>query len=264
MLTSQLLAQIRKVAEELPPPLLEAIVGVLRIQGKYPFSEDCKGKLLQTLPHTHWRQVVSDLLEIWWQEPAYLGGEAIATALSMAAYCEAETRKELSVEIVWTGPEGSSIPMRRTEQVLLQLIQEAKQELTIVSFAVYKVPEITQALIAALDRGVHLRIIAETPEVGTDQVPFGVVAGLGREVANRSQVLIWDKAKRPKDADGRHGSLHMKCAIADRQHVFISSANLTEYALTLNMEMGFLIHSQDTACQVAEHIDGLVCHAILT
>ncbi len=62
---------------------------------------------------------------------------------------------------------------------------------------------------------------------GEINVPFGVTAGLGAAVATRAQVFVWDRAKRPRDAEGRHGSLHMKCAIADRQHLFISSANLT-------------------------------------
>ncbi|NJR19247.1 MAG: hypothetical protein HC785_28505 [Calothrix sp. CSU_2_0] len=46
--------------------------------------------------------------------------------------------------------------------------------------------------------------------------------------------------------------------MADRKHLFISSANLTEYALTLNMEMGLLVHGEDLAYQAAEHIDRLI------
>lgn len=264
MLSAQLLAQTRKVAQELPPSILRTVIHDLKAQGHRSFSKNDQSKVLQKLPHSHWRQIVTDLLELWQTGAGELGGETIATALAMATYCEAETRKELSLEIVWTGPEGSSIPVRRTEQVLLQMIQEAQQELTIISFAVYKVPEIARALIAAIDRGIHLRIIAETPEAGAEKVPFGVLAGLGPEIAMRAQVLVWDKAKRPTDAEGRYGSLHMKCAMADRQHLFISSANLTEYALTLNMEMGVLIHNQNIACQVSEHIDDLIQQGILT
>lgn len=55
-----------------------------------------------------------------------------------------------------------------------------------------------------------------------------------------------------------HNSLHIKCAIADAKHLFIYSANLTEYALTLNMEMGLLVHSQELATQVLEHIECLI------
>lgn len=63
--------------------------------------------------------------------------------------------------------------------------------------------------------------------------------------------------------DTLSGSLHAKCAIADKKHLFISSANLTEYALTLNMEMGLLVKSEDLARQVKEHIDSLIERGIL-
>lgn len=263
MLSPRLLAHICKAAQELPPSILESVVGVLRTQNHSLFSEMFKGKLLQLLPHTHWRQIVTDLLKIWQAEASNVSAEAIAVALSMAAYCEEEAQKNLSLEIVWTGPEGSSVPIRRTEQVLLQLIQQAKQELTIVSFAIYKVPEIAQALIIAIDRGVDVKIIAETPEPNQEPVPFGVKAGLGKEVADRANIYIWDRDKRPKDAEGRCGSLHIKCAICDRQHLFITSANLTGYALSINMEMGILVHSHELTNQVVNHFDQLIRQDIL-
>jgi len=262
MLPPRLLAQIRRVAQELPPVMLESVIKGLELWSDRPPPED-DAYILRTLPHTHWRQLVSELLEIWHKETIDLSGQAIATALATAAYCETESQKELSLEIVWTGPEGSGIPVRRTEQVLLQLIREARHDLTIVSFAVYKVPEISQALIAAINRGVVVKIIAETPESNSDLAPFGVKAGLGAEVAKRAEVFVWDRQSRPKDAEGRHGSLHMKCAIADQQHLFITSANLTGYALSLNMEMGLLVHSNDLASQVVKHLDQLIHQNVL-
>ena len=54
------------------------------------------------------------------------------------------------------------------------------------------------------------------------------------------------------------GSLHAKFAISDNRKIFISSANLTNYAMTLNMEMGVLIHSSDFALEVSEHINKLI------
>lgn len=160
-------------------------------------------------------------------------------------------------------PEVSRISIRRTEQVLLQLIRASSEELTLASFALYKVPTLTKALIAALDRGVQVRMIAETTE-GDTFVPFGVKAGLGQEIAARSDVYEWNKAKRPKDKAGRQGSLHMKVAIADRHHLFITSANLTNYALSLNMEMGLLVHSRAIACQVSQHLDQLIQQKIIS
>ena len=54
-------------------------------------------------------------------------------------------------------------------------------------------------------------------------------------------VYVWPMDKRPIDGNGHHGSLHAKCAVADDAVLFVSSANLTAYALTLNMELGLLV-----------------------
>lgn len=263
MVSPRLLAQIRTVAQDLPPSMLESVMALIGDWQGYP-SDALKGQLLQKLPHTRWRQSVTHLLETWQREANEMSGGAIATALATAAHCETQAQTDLSLEIVWTGPDGSGIPVRRTEQVLLQLIREAQHTLTIVSFAVYKVPEITQALIAAMNRGVCVKIIAETPEETHEPVPFGVAAGLGAEVAQRAQVYVWDRAKRPKDEHGRCGSLHMKCAIGDQQHLFITSANLTGYALSLNMEMGVLVHSQELTATVSEHLEKMIQQQVLT
>ena len=48
-----------------------------------------------------------------------------------------------------TGPGGASAALHRTDQALLGLIGGATGALTIVSFAVYRIPEIAQALRAA-------------------------------------------------------------------------------------------------------------------
>lgn len=263
MLPPQLLAQIRRVALELPTPTLESIANVLSNCQRRADSDSLKGELLQRLPKASWRQAIVQLIEVWHTQAPSLDSSSLATALLTAAYCEQQNQEQLSVEIVWTGPRVSDIPLRRTDQVLLQLIQDAQQELLLISFAVYKVPEIAAALVAAINRGVKLRIVVETPDSDNAKIPFGIKTAFGTEIITRAQVFVWPHGKRPIDLEGRFGSLHIKCAIADSTHLFISSANLTEYALALNMEMGLLVHSQDLASQVTEHIDRLIYQGIL-
>jgi phosphatidylserine/phosphatidylglycerophosphate/cardiolipin synthase-like enzyme len=57
--------------------------------------------------------------------------------------------------------------------------------------------------------------------------------------------------------------LHVKCAIADDRLLFVSSAKLTEYAFTLNMELGLLITGGDAPAQVEGHFDALVEGGVL-
>jgi len=261
-LSPRLLEQIRKVAQQIPHSTLETVSAFIAEISQVANSETVWRPLLQQMPKPIWREALADLIAIWYEDSPTLQGESIATALLSAYHCIKGSQEDLSIEVVWTGPEVSRIPVRRTEQVLLQLIRSSVRELTLISFAVYKVPTLTKALIAALDRGVQIRIIAETTE--DNFAPFGVKAGLGKEIAARADIYEWDKAKRMRDKKGRHGSLHMKVAIADRQHLFITSANLTNYALSLNMEMGLLVHSSALSSQVAEHLDQLIQQEILS
>lgn len=261
-MTPQLLSQVHQVARILPAVTLRSVTKQLADSKIRCFNEALRITLLKQLPNPNFRRVVADLLETWQQESAQLDALVIATALTTAAYCEQAAREALSVELVWTGPDSERIPLRRTDQVLLQLIREAQQEITIISFAVYKIPKIAKALTSAIDRGVTVRIVAESL-AGEGKITFGVSAALGAQIVQQAQVLVWPIEQRRVDTNGKYGSLHAKCAIADRKHLFVSSANLTEYALILNMELGVLIHSQDLAMQVADHINQLVRQGIL-
>ena len=67
------------------------------------------------------------------------------------------------MELVWTGPDVGVVPLRRTEQALLQVIDSATRRATVVSYAVYHIPRICEALVRAADRGVSINVIIETP-----------------------------------------------------------------------------------------------------
>jgi phosphatidylserine/phosphatidylglycerophosphate/cardiolipin synthase-like enzyme len=133
------------------------------------------------------------------------------------------------------------VPLRQTEQALLQVIDSAGQRLTVVSYAVYRIPRICEALVRAADRGVAISVVVESPDRVEGQKAYSTLAALGPSVAGRCGVYVWPVEKRFRDGAGRPGILHVKCAVADAQWLFLSSANLTEYAFTLNMELGVLM-----------------------
>jgi phosphatidylserine/phosphatidylglycerophosphate/cardiolipin synthase-like enzyme len=257
-----LLEQIRQVAQEVPISTLDSLIKVLMAVDQ-DNSSQIKPKLLQLLPRGSWRQVVSNLVDIWQAEASKLDGKAMAIALSTAVHCQTKLHQEFSAELVWTGPNPASLPLRRTDQALLQLIRAAQQDLLILSFAIYNIPEIVAALMDAIDRGVKVRIIAETPESSNDKISYGITATFGPQILEYTQVYIWHRKKRPVDEQGRYGSLHAKSAVCDGQHLFISSANLTQYAMSLNIEMGILIHNRRLAEQVIQQMDQLIAHGDL-
>jgi phosphatidylserine/phosphatidylglycerophosphate/cardiolipin synthase-like enzyme len=180
----------------------------------------------------------------------------------MAAHAATLARRERSVELVWTRPDGEATPLRRTDQALLQLIDGALHELLIVTFAIYRIETIAAAIVRAGRRGVAVRIVVESPDESEGKIARDALAALGPDVVERARIFVWPLERRPT-SQGRHGSLHVKCAVADRGRVVVSSANLTAHALTLNMEMGVLIGGGELPERVARHFDRLIEAGIL-
>jgi len=71
-------------------------------------------------------------------------------------------------------------------------------------------------------------------------------------------VYAWPMAERAKDGRGRHGTLHAKFAVADRQRLLVSSANLTEFAFNLNIELGVLLTGGSAPAEAAAHLDRMI------
>jgi phosphatidylserine/phosphatidylglycerophosphate/cardiolipin synthase-like enzyme len=197
------------------------------------------------------------LLERWRSSDAGSPAE-LAAILSGAAEAVRVKSTVESVELVWSGPALERIPVRRTDEALLEVVRGADQVLTLVTFAAYRVPDVRSALGHALDRGVEVRFLGETEEGSARGLRFDAVLALGEELAERSLILEWPRDLRPHDPRGFVGSLHAKCALADDALLLVSSANLTEAALGVNMEMGVLLRGGPIPRLAARHFDELI------
>ena len=123
---------------------------------------------------------------------------------------------------------------------------------------VYRIPRIREALIAAANRGVSIRLIVETPNRIEGQGEYNCLLALGDNVASACSVYYWPQENRAKDDNGKIGILHVKCAVADGHRMFLSSANFTEYAFTINMELGLLVTGGKLPRQVERHFERLI------
>lgn len=90
-----------------------------------------------------------------------------------------------------------------------------------------------------------------------------MIEGLGEDLSRTYTVFIWPAEKREADSTGRHGSLHAKALIADNHTLYVSSANLTEFALDLNLELGIVISGGHLPRQVDQHFSKLIRQGIL-
>lgn len=209
------------------------------------------------------RSAIVDLLERWLREAGVQAPELLAVALRVAASAAEQSRTSERSELVWSGPAPQGFAFRRTDEALLELVRLAKHLLTLVTFAAYRIPEIRDALASAVSRGVEVRFVSESEDASGGRLTHDAARALGPDLASRVKCYEWPAERRPSNDRGHTGVLHAKCAVADREVLFVASANLTELALDLNMEMGILIRGGLLPRQAADHFDGLIREGVL-
>lgn len=165
---------------------------------------------------------------------------------------------ELRAEAVWTGPRDAASGLRRTEQVLPEMIGDAQDSIWLVAFAAYRVPAIAHALGSTIARGVRLKMVVEDRDVSAGKVAFNALPALTPPGCKATNAYVWPLERRPVDDRGRHGTLHAKGLVVDDRMAFVTSANLTEDALNLNMELGVALRLPAAAKEIAARLDSMV------
>jgi putative cardiolipin synthase len=216
---------------------------------------------LAAVPTPRYREIALALLDEWTSKASDLPGSAVALALRSASRTLEQEQHRESVDIVWTGPTTAEVPVRLTREALIDVIRAAQEKLIIVSFAAYKVEVIVNELTLAADRGVGVRLILETDEVGGGTLTVDAADAFSalRKVA---EFYVWPADKRPALEHGK-ASLHAKAAVADDHTALVTSANLTGHALTENMELGLLVRGGPIPKRLAAHFQQLMNRRVL-
>ncbi len=196
------------------------------------------------------------LAHVW--EGASFGAEAVAVGLRAAQEAARIERESEVVELTWTGPKPIKPAVARNDEALFEVIGSAESRLIVVSYATFKVPELVAKLDEAVDRGVVVDLVLEFHGSDPDEQQWwDPVQGLGATLPTEVSVWQWPIELRPVK-DGKVGYLHVKCAVADGRHAFVSSANLTVYAMERNMELGVVVHGGDVPRRIADHFEALM------
>ena len=183
--------------------------------------------------------------------------DSVVSALRAAADTADCIRAENTVDILWTGPKSSSVPIRRMEQSLCELIESAEKKLLIVSFVAHKADKIYKAIRDATGRGVCVSFLTESSK------EYG-----GSLEVDPAEIL----RKRFPEADfyrwvnpdcSSPAVVHAKCAIADDKMALVTSANLTGAAMENNMELGLLLHGRKVAERLALHFEALMTEGVI-
>lgn len=243
-----------RLACDLPTSVVESIAAA--IMNCSPAS--LRAEIARRVAHHQHRDRAYNFLDHWQVNCSHVTAQTVAVALQTAALSEQVHHDSQSAELVWTGPHCEGSTFRRTEQAILQVLDSAQTQITLVSFAVYRIPNVAKALIRAAKRGVRLTVIVETPDRIERDNEYSTILALGSEVAACSTIYFWPKENRQIGENGKFGILHVKCAIADGEWMFLSSANLTQQAFTINMELGMLVRGGTMPHQIEDQFQYLI------
>lgn len=183
---------------------------------------------------------------------------SVAVAVDTALAVAARNVRDLKVDVVWTGPSSAATPSRRSAAALLELISSANEELLVLSFASFHIPDAMLAFREAAARGVRLHFVLESAEESSGRFRGSDEGLLDFRTMPNASAYVWPKELRPPG-----GLLHAKAIVADRCRALVTSANLTANAIDVNIELGLLIQSEPVAQRIAEHVFGLIDGGVL-
>ena len=197
---------------------------------------------------------VLEMCDLWVRVGIH--GRELADAIRCAARAVKTVTSYEKVELLYTGPGAESI--RRNEQALLEVIRNARFRLWLVSYVVGQGADVVlDALAERCTAGVAVNVLIDHRTEGAQHGRRRIENG-----APGCRIYVWPDDKREFEP-GRFASLHAKCAVADGRQAFVSSANLTGWALDYNLEVGYLVTGGPTPATLGRYLDELVQSAVL-
>ena len=194
-------------------------------------------------------QKVKELGQLW-MEAGFVDGQSLADAIRCGARAVKTASSYEKVELLYTGPDSDQL--RRNLQGLLEVIRGARERLWVVSYVIVGVPDVLTALQERAAAGIVVHLLVDHRTENGEQA----VRALVGKVPD-CNVCVWPDEKRLLPS-GKYVNLHAKCAVADGRQAFVSSANLTGWAMDHNLEVGYLVTGGETPQALARHLDGLL------
>ena len=221
-----------------PGDLLAA--GAAAIEDTPGWSTQSQSALIGASPAAHYREHAETIARAWSRTPD-VAGAVVAAAMRAAASTAGAVRAEHKVSLVWTGPSTEAVSLRSTRSVLHTLVANATESLVLVSFVSYNIADLTAALADAIDRGVEVTLILETPDDPGGPLVIGPAHPFA-PIKDTAHFYRWPLEAR-EAFFAKAASLHAKCVIADRSSALITSANLTSAGINDNIELGVLVEA---------------------
>jgi len=244
---------ITEIATKLHPDTVEAIAfKIAKLASQEDFS-----KIKKSLPVGLEKEMVASLEKAWNLSPEFKPLELAAALRGASATAKLLDNQE-TIELVWTGPRTELIASRHTEQVLLEVVSSAKYRLFIVSFVTYDIDSVVKAVQKSIDMGVQVDILLESSKSHGGKVDIDSIKSF-KKILPAANIYGWTN----KSKTEWKGSVHAKCVVADDQLAFITSANLTGFAMEKNMELGVLVRGGNLPNRLDRHLNALITAGII-
>ncbi len=190
----QALDCIAAAASELPAATIEWFASELEAVPDGRLTGPRLERLIRRCQGASHRRQLQQLMRCVGAAAIELPPAAIAWALRGAGARDARESETDRVELVWTGPETKVVKPRESFGALIEVIDSSREQLTIASFAAYKVEPVVAALRKAVDRGVQVRLIFREPDLapghphaGFLKIPIKSIARKRKPAAGRTR-----------------------------------------------------------------------------
>lgn len=118
-----------------------------------------------------------------------------------------------------------------------------------------------QSLHGAIGRQVQIDVLLESSDKHGGRVTYDSVKAM-KSILPSIDVYVWSSNR--KSLPGQlSGAVHAKCAIADGELAFITSANLTSAAMERNMELGVLVKGGELPIELHRHLEALISTKVI-
>lgn len=149
--------------------------------------------------------------------------------------------KSDDAELVITAPASFKIKARKTAIVVNELINNAKNEISITGYSISEyVGDILDIIIKKSMSGVYVNLYINDLD-SKDKILKDILMYKGKYL----NVYNYNK-----EEDDKMAALHAKVIVIDSSKVFITSSNLSYHGMVKNIEMGVLINSKAKSAMV--------------
>lgn len=185
------------------------------------------------------------------QEYPQLSKEQAMSLIELVGNALYEKQKE-TVSLVATIPPSFSLKTKRIQNVVEEMIKNAKKSILLTGYSVSEfVSELIDLLVVKSQKGVLVKIFF-------NDISQSSIGKILRYKGKFLQVYNYT------NKDDKMAALHAKILAVDNDDVLISSANLSYHGMAGNIEIGTQVHSEKMVRQINELFKQLLFNKIFT